>query len=918
MKFGMKQLPRSLCLAGLSSLAILPVWAQTNPPATAAPERKPEKIEVTGTNIKRVDAETASPVTIITREDIERQGVSSVAELLRNLPNSTQVGGVVSDLTGNNSFSGAASSANLRGLGAAATLVLLNGRRLAPFSLANPNGGVGTLVNVDSLPLNVIERVEVLRDGASAIYGSDAVAGVINFITRADFKGALVTGSVEQNRESEYHGRRATLTFGHGDLASRGFNVFGNIEVRDRAETRFRDVEPHVSWEPRNRSVFNVGNPTSTYPGNYFRVLSTSPVTGLVTASQFVGRVPGCENSPDTFVDAAGRCIYDQFKGNVVAPELKRFSSFFRATADVSANLSLFAEFSHNRNEASFTNNPNVYGDAAFVPYFRASDGGSAVPPELILPVGHPNNPYGFPVTLRLRFHELGPTQVITEDVATRAVAGARFGWKTWDVEAALNDSRNTADLIRTKNFSLTAMRDAIVNGGYNFLSPNSGRLKPNDLVFDTTDEGKSTNTGVDVKASTELMKLSGGPLGLAIGAEFRSEKYSTTPDARIVAGEAIGNGASSASGSRRVSSAFAEFSVPLAKNFELQLAARLDKFSDYGRSTTPKVAFLWTPTRSLRVRGSYAEGFRAPSLSEIADTSVSAFQNNFFDPRRCSPQFPGNPAQPVGNLDCTNGYGFAVLIVSNTGLLPETSKSYTAGIAWEPLPNLLLTMDAYQIKRKNEVTTLATADLVDNEGSNDPRYVGTVLRAPNDPDGRPGRILSIRNRFLNQGGTTVEGIDADVSYRFSLGEHGRMTVGLQASHYLAFKLQNADGSFTDFTGVRTVPRTRASMVASWQKNAFTVSATVRHVQSQFATTNSVSPCNAVIRDYCRVPGLTTVDLNVAYTGIKDLTLRAFIGNLTQRNPPWTPQSNNGRNPLLSGSSLFGQMINIGADYRFK
>jgi iron complex outermembrane receptor protein len=911
----LNNLSYALMLVGYVSI---PTLAQTPPASSATGTTKVEKIEVTGSNIKRIDGEAATPVTVITREEIERQGINSVAELLRTLPNSSQVGGVLSDLTGNTSFSGGASSANLRGLGAAATLVLLNGRRLAPHSLANPNFQASNFVNVDSLPLSVIDRVEILRDGASAIYGSDAVAGVINFITRKDFTGGVVSATVSQNRDSEYHTRRGVATFGFGDLAKDRFNLFGNVEILKREETRFRDVEAHLNWNPRNRTVFNVGNPTSTFAGNIYRVLGTNPQSGLANRIQFVGNTGTCASAPGTVVNAAGQCIFDQWQGTVVAPNLERAGVFVRGVADLNANTSLFAELSYSKNETNFTNNPQVYGADAFGPYYQASTGRSVAAPD-VLPVGHPSNPYSFPISIRHRFHEMGPTKSISKDDAVRVVLGARWTVSDWDTEFAYNDSQNSAKLSATNVLSRSRMIDAVTNGGYNFINPSNSRLKPSDLALTSTDVGDARSQSIDAKASRDLMRLPAGALALALGFEHRREKFSTKPDEKVVAGDVVGRGASSADGSRSLTAMYGELSVPVLKSLEMQLALRADRYSDYGQSTTPKVSALWTATRTLKLRGSYSQGFRAPSLNEISKASTSAFQNGFTgDRRRCSAQFPGNPINPPGNLDCTNGYGFATIIEASPNLEAETSKSYAGGFVWEPFANFSTTVDFYQIIRKNEVTTFGVGELITNETSNDPRYAGRIVRDVPDTDGRPGRILTVRNGYFNTGGTNVQGIDMDISYRLNLGNNGRITFTVAGSHFLAWKGQNTDGSWTDFSGVRTVPRTRATFVASWRKGDWTVTPIWRHVGSMFATTSSVNPCNATVTDVCRVNALTTLDATVQYTGIKNLAIRAGMTNITRKNPPWQPNATNGWNPVLHTSALFGQVFSLSGEYRFK
>ncbi len=919
----LKVLPQALLstlgMGVAATLAMTPIaFAQTtgsNVPAK--PTQKVEKIEVTGSNIKRIDTETAAPVTIIKREDIEKTGFSSVAELLRSLPSSSQVGGVVSDLTGNNSFSGGASSVNLRGLGGSSTLVLVNGRRIAPFGLANPNAGQTTFVNIDSLPLAVIDRVEILRDGASAIYGSDAIAGVINFITRKDFTGVLARVGASQNNLSEYQSRTATFTAGYGDIAENRYNVFFNAEVLQRDETRFRAVEAQLINDPRNFSLFGVGRASSSFAGNYYRVVSTSPTTGLILGSAFVGNNGICAKDPRTFVNAAGTCIYDQWPGNVIAPKLDRLTTFTRGTMDISANLSLFSEFSFSKTKTQFTNNPPVIGAGAFGQYFQASTGKVISPPE-IMPVGHPSNPFTFPVSLRHRFTELGEGQSILNSDATRFVVGAKFTAGAWDMESAFSASGNKNEALRTKVLALAPLQEAILRGGYNFLSPETGRLKPSDLTIDTKDKGKSSSTGIDFRASSELFQMPAGGVGIALGADFRKDKFSVTPDQRIIEGQAIGNGASSADGSRNAFALFAEINVPLFKTLEAQLALRTDKFSDYGRSTTPKAAIVWTAAPGLKVRSSYTEGFRAPSLTEISKSSVSAFNNGYFDDLRCSTRFPGQPLNPPGNTDCTTGYSLATFIEASPDLKPETAKSKTVGFAWEPTKDTLLTVDYFRITRVNEIAILGLDDLVDDEANGSVRYPGRLVRDVNDTDGRPGRILTARRGYLNFAGTDVQGLDVDFTQQINLSAYGKLSINAAASYFFNYRNSDENKKFTDFSGVRTVPRTRATLSATWEYRDFAFTPIARYIGRTAATTSTFAPCNVNVPDICKVGAISTLDLNASYRGIKNLTLRAGITNITRKTPPWTPGVGLGFQPVLSGQTLFGQVASLSAEYKFK
>ena len=235
-----------------ATAALLLLSGQANAQAKP-PEPKAEKIEVTGSNIKRIDAESASPIQVITADEIKRSGKQTVTEILRALP-SAGAGGL-NDLTGANSFSSGASTVSLRGLGSAATLVLLNGRRIAPYGLADPNFGQSASVNLDAIPLDAVERIEILKDGASAIYGSEAIAGVVNIILRKDFKGAMLSVRGATNSKGLYNTSTISGSAGWGDLAKDRYNLFINSEVFSRERVSFRDAEDFLNRTEYARST---------------------------------------------------------------------------------------------------------------------------------------------------------------------------------------------------------------------------------------------------------------------------------------------------------------------------------------------------------------------------------------------------------------------------------------------------------------------------------------------------------------------------------------------------------------------------------------------------------------------------------------------------------------------------------------
>ncbi|MBL8513919.1 MAG: TonB-dependent receptor plug domain-containing protein, partial [Betaproteobacteria bacterium] len=463
----------ALAVAGMASATL----AQAQNPTP----QKIEKIEVTGSNIKRVDAETIAPVQIITKEEIERSGKQTITEVLRTLPiNST---GGLNDITGSNSFSSGASTVSLRGLGSAATLVLLNGRRIAPYGGANPNFGQSAVVNLDALPLDVVERVEILKDGASAIYGSEAVAGVVNIILRKDFKGALAGGSFSINNQAEYQVRRASTTIGYGDLARDRFNVFVNLERFERDVVKVDDVQEYlVRPELRdNNSFATFRRFSSSFAGNYLNGV-VDPRTGQATATAFRPAAQQPANCNPGAIKINGICRWDLPTDQDIVPESTRDNVFAHATIDFTATLQGTVELGYNRLFTKYRNPPQVYGD--FGAWYSASLRRLVNLPET-LPATHPNNPFGVPIILRHRFTELGPQDRTVDADALRFFSGLKGTWGSLDWEAGLLWNKNENTVVQLNQVRATPLTQGILNGTYNFLNPSAGAIKPADLRID-------------------------------------------------------------------------------------------------------------------------------------------------------------------------------------------------------------------------------------------------------------------------------------------------------------------------------------------------------------------------------------------------------------------------------------------------
>jgi iron complex outermembrane recepter protein len=321
--------------------------------AAGAQAQQTGRIEVTGSNIKRIDSETPSPVVVITREQIRESGQRDIAELLRNI--SAASAGSQLDMT-SNSFSNGAQTVSLRGLGSAGTLVLVNSRRLTPSAYADPNTGNSTVYNLNSIPIDAIDRIEVLKDGASAIYGSDAMAGVVNIILRRDYRGGEVSASYSTNADNDWTTYRGSATLGFGDLAKNGWNVLGSFEHYHRDPVNVKDLKNVPVDDLVRLGAWRTTQSANGFPANYFR----ENVLGNGNFATFVAIDRNCP--PERII--ANRCRYDSYNDVNVAFKQDRNDAYLRGTLNLSPVTSLFGEFLYSTAKTDYFSTPFSFSNA--------------------------------------------------------------------------------------------------------------------------------------------------------------------------------------------------------------------------------------------------------------------------------------------------------------------------------------------------------------------------------------------------------------------------------------------------------------------------------------------------------------------------------------------------------------------------
>jgi len=880
------------------------------------------RVNVTGTNIKRVDTETAAPIETITREDIQASGLQTIAAVVQSITANNN--GTISNAFVNG-FGAGASGVSLRGLGANNTLVLINGRRLAVYGLADD--GQRSFVNLNQVPFDAVERIEILKDGASAIYGSDAVAGVVNIILRQQYTGITATATGGATYKGDGEQFRGAITAGIGDLTKDKYNAFITVDGQSQRAIPTNNRRQYVgtnNLEFMGLPDARPGNPlsgfgTSSLVGNVRPVNAENP-NGTPSAFQ---PLPGC---PAAAVDSDGFCRWEVKDYLQIQPKTENINVLAKGTYQINETTQAYAEFSYFQSKVSTQFTPQAVRSTWY------NTAGSTVisSANIYLPLGHPDNPFSVNNQVARLYYataDVGGRNSDYQDDTQRylvGIKGTNYGWD-WDLGAlyiANDGSVTQRGLLNYQNL-LQALNG---NGGFGYyrVGASAGLNNPSiygfispELVFDT----KSENMQFDFKASRDLMKLDGGALAIALGAEFRREELKNPGDTEVYLGNIIGLGYSSAQASRNVTAVYGELYAPLLKNLELTAALRYDNYSDYGSNWAPKVGVKYNPIQQLALRGTYSTGFRAPGPYESGNSATNGF-TSVVDPVRCP--ITDSPA------DCGSG-NVGVIAIGNPNLQPEKSTSWTAGLVWEPMPGLSGTVDYWNIQTK-QVINGADAQLVVNNPSAFPNAL--ILRdnstaLPGIPGS--GTLLAVATPFLNDYKQSTDGVDVSARYRMDLKDYGAFTPSFEWTHVFHFTREFNDGAKYQYAGTHGptvlsssagVPQDRFNLTLAWEKGPWNVTGIVRYVGPMDTIEAKELPeCLQPDFNNCTVASFTTLDLSASYTGFKNWQIFGSVINVFNRIAPFDVQAAYGNynyNYNYAGTGATGTQFNAGVRYTFQ
>lgn len=788
------------------------------------------------------------------------------------------------DTQKNSGFSGA----NLRGLGVSSTLVLLNGRRMANYAF----GGQG--VDLGSIPLAALERVEILKDGASATYGADAVGGVINFITRKDYQGFDINLRAGGYQQGGGNRKQASAGFGFGDLNTDGYNVLGSLQYQKSAQ--LRATQRAWSKTALRPDVGSIGTSTTNWPANLFTTTSAASLLGSVSTN-------GGKCAPPESVFSGGFCQFDYQAAADLIPESTKLNGFLRGEMKLGARQRLFAEAAYSTNGAHYRISP-----ANFTSY-RLTANSPRI--SLFYPLNGPFFPKtytsmttGLPVAtpatrdifVSVRLLPLGQRERLQETMQNRLVIGTEGTLGKWDYSAALNRSvSETTEMYHHGFVYGNKLGPLITSGVVNLWGDNTPevmdklRATQADNVAGRT--GHAISESVGAHASSTVARLPAGAVEMVLGFEVRREKLVDTQSAEAKSG-LLNNVTSSPDtrASRKVKALFSEVHVPLMAGLDADLAVRYDSYDSgsIGSSINPKLALRWQPTPRLVVRAAAGTGFRAPSLADVsASGGVSSSSNFYTDPARC-----------INNVGpgCKPG-PFAIRSGGNPFLEPETSRQFSVGAAFTPTADINASIDYWSI-RKDRVISQLSESLI---ASNFAYIFKYVTRDPVDPayPGLPGQIYEILLPVGNQGKRNVAGVDLASSHRLRLEGYGRVRTTFSGTYLTETREQLTQGGpFTDnlgrYANLYPTPRWKHRIGVEWSLNKWSAGLTNRFQSSyRDAFANIVTSTGFVASVAHDTPGsvspdvasYSTYDLLLSYGGIKNTSVRFGVVNLLNKAP---------------------------------
>ena len=874
-----------------------------------APKNEPqklEKFEVTGSRIKRLDYETPAPVATFTISDVEAKGYTNIGDFIQSMPFNS---GTANSIYQTSSFLRGAATTNLRGLGSQRFLTLVNDRRAVPYALTN--SGNRSVFDFNSLPTAALESIELLKDGASAIYGSDAITGVLNIKLKKNFSG-LSLGLQYSNTLGEGHGGdTGTLEFsavaGVGNNKTRlmtalsvktansnFLNDYGvtSTDYSHLGTNKGFNQSSTLNW-PANLTLTRaqaaaVGLPfpnVAATVASWTYVINGGTPTGAPSLSQFVP-APANPASPNAVL-VGNENRFSFHRTFAIYPAYDYLSNYTSVEHEFTDVLKGFAQVSYGKNSTYYAFTPGVIN----------------FPTEgLTLPATNPYNPFGIALTTLTTRTNFGPVRKFdTEATATNFLGGLRGSiLANWDWETAVSYGASNVSTV-SRNAIRATTYQAALNGttrqtAINPFGPSDNQTLVNSLFTISTAANKAESLAWDAHAGGKIWELPAGDVGLAFGGEIRNDRLTTNPDTAAYLGS---GGGQPLKGRRTVSAQFAEITAPLYKtnefgSAEVQVAARHEHYSDFGDTTKPKYgAKIRLPENrfvDVVLRGSYSESFQAPALGLLYASQTTAFSSTVLqDPLRLQ-----DPPQQQ-----------RIITGGNPGLLPETAKVKYAGLVFEEplkIKNLSFSADYFDMRINQVIVTPSSTFLLSERGR--AQFPNAIVRDSNL--GNPGPILRIESVPSNNPAAyqMYRGFDFGVRYALRNTRTGTYSFAADATQ---IKKVGSDsglgGNFFNNTGLYYNPRWKANAGIAWRYTNIGANLNADWTHHYYNDAYTV-------QGWGENP-YTLIHASVVYAGFWNTSITIGANNLLDNRPPANGRESIGFDPNAYGPGVLGRMVYI-------
>jgi len=784
-----------------------------------------ERIEVTGSRIKRVNMEGANPVQVITRDDLVASGINNIGDILQEIPS---VAGAATNTAINNGGSGAI-RVSLRGLGSQRTLVLLNGRRIVASGT-----GADSSVDLSTIPTAIVKRIEVLKDGASAIYGSDAVAGVVNVITRDDFEGFEFNTSYDIGTE-ESDGEVKTFDVTIGFSGDKGHAVVNAYYVEQGAQwSGDRDWSKfELDLDPETGELSKGGSSAPPW-GRYNGI---DGANGCSSFTHGAGSGPG-QSDPSDFTNPTGyecwdwdKDTYNYAPANYHLTPQERYGIFASGSYEINDNIRFFTELNFNRRTSDTKLAPLPLAPLAFFGFSAPYAADNYYNQQF-----GPKDVNGNSVEIadwRRRMVETGGRDTSFRVETTRFALGLDGEFDNgWGYEVSYIFGRNDSSSVLGGGVNFEKVAEAVgpsfmdIDGNIVCGTPGNviagcvplnvfgipgtdsavSQEMMDYITFEAHDVGYNEQQVISASIFGEAFELPSGVVGVAIGVEHREEKGADLPDALIALGITSGSSRVKTVGEYSVDEAYIEANVPVLSDMpfadilELDLAVRYSDYDTFGDTTNHKIGMKWAPFDGLLVRATSSTAFRAPGTNDL-------FQGNSDNSPEVSDPCATNPTQfciadgvpaggfePIGDqLSSTRG--------GSTELTPEEADIFTFGLVYSPdfVDGLSFTIDYWDIELTNAISRLGEQLILDNCAATG-QYCDKITRYGPDAGALYGNSSDIDDRTTNVGGIDSSGIDFNVQYTTEI-EWGTLSVNFDTTYYDTYDITQADGSVVENAG---------------------------------------------------------------------------------------------------------------------